>query len=74
MLGGRSLVRLYLCLSYPMQCGLFILCCEGGVHLVFQSMKKGNDSYVTLDLVSLWEVSSHSSYAEVSTLFIENIL
>lgn len=61
---GRVLARSCLCVFFASQCGLFILCCGEGGHLVCRSFLEGNDSYV--DLVCPWkEVSARSSYATI---------
>lgn len=56
------LARLCLCLSYSSCCGPFIYSCWEAVHL----FSKGNDTYVTVDLVCPWEeMSLGSSYTAI---------
>lgn len=47
----RVLARSHLCLFYPPQCGLFVLCCGVAVQLVFRSFSKRIVLCVAVDLV-----------------------
>lgn len=53
------------CLSYPSWWSSFIPCCWGAVQLVFTSFSKRIFSYVAVELVCPWEMSSGSSYLTI---------